>query len=591
MKKEYNFYNTIFESLKFGFPLLKKQFIIMQVVSLLFYSFPVVGIILNKNIFDSVNILPDNTNKLLPLIFLITMYFLYLLINRFHLIYYTRYLLQYGNMLKFEKLSKIKLHEKCDEINGEKYEDSSLYREILKARNASQNVYRIIEIFIYIIGLSFGSVFIFLNIKSFNPYLLIFVLLNSFAIFFENFITGKKISQFKIKNAQKNREFEGINDLFIKYNSNRELKVFNIMTFVKNKWNEKINYLIEEEKLLNRSQIFLVIFSEIIKFISQFGAYFLSGYLFINQKISLGEFTASLVAFSSLVNFTNEFFELTSFLNRFVFLVKPFFNFMNIRHNKRNEINDKKFKNIKLNNVSFIYPNTNKKAVNNINIEINKGDKIALVGENGSGKSTLIKLILGLYTPTEGNVLYNGEKSKGIDKKDLYSDKSVVFQDFNRYFMSVYENVLMGNYCENNRQEIVQSLIKSGFPLNKFSLEDNLGREFGGIELSGGEWQKLSIARGFFKRSEMIVFDEPTSAIDPFQESKLYEKFFELFSKKTMLLVTHRLGAIKLVDKIIVLNDGKIIETGTHEELINRDGYYNKLWSSQTKWYDLNYDS
>jgi ATP-binding cassette subfamily B protein len=264
---------------------------------------------------------------------------------------------------------------------------------------------------------------------------------------------------------------------------------------------------------------------------------------------------------------------------------------MNIRHNKRNEINDKKFKNIKLNNVSFIYPNTNKKAVNNINIEINKGDKIALVGENGSGKSTLIKLMLGLYTPTEGNVIYNGEKSKGIDKKDLYSDKSVVFQDFNRYFMSVYENVLMGNYCENNRQEIVQSLIKSGFPLNKFSLEDNLGREFGGIELSGGEWQKLSIARGFFKRSEMIVFDEPTSAIDPFQESKLYEKFFELFSKKTMLLVTHRLGAIKLVDKIIVLNDGKIIETGTHEELINRDGYYNKLWSSQTKWYDLNYDS
>ena len=226
-----------------------------------------------------------------------------------------------------------------------------------------------------------------------------------------------------------------------------------------------------------------------------------------------------------------------------------------------------------------------KNALVDITLVVKKGEKTAIVGKNGAGKSTLVNMILGLYDPIKGRVLYNGKEAKAIDKKDLFAGKSAVFQNVNKYKMTIAENVQLGNPQKNDLQEQIKALKESGFPLNRYSMDEELGKEFGGIDISGGEWQRLSMARGIYKNGSFVVLDEPTSAIDPLQEAELYKKFVQLFSDKTVFLVTHRLGAVSIADKIIVLDDGKIKEHGTHEELIRKNGYYKKLWDSQVKWY------
>ncbi|PXV93371.1 ATP-binding cassette subfamily B protein [Lachnotalea glycerini] len=245
---------------------------------------------------------------------------------------------------------------------------------------------------------------------------------------------------------------------------------------------------------------------------------------------------------------------------------------------------------IEFHQVSFQYPFSYEFSLKNIDLSIRQGETVAIVGANGAGKSTLAKLMLGLYLPSEGDVYIGGNNTKEVKQESISRNCSAVFQSFQKYKMNLRNNVSIS--CmqkEHNDTEISSILHDVDLEIDgrTFSegLDTMLAREFGGTDISGGQWQRIAIGRGLYRNGSIIVLDEPTAAIDPIEETKIYYQFAELSKNKTAVIITHRLGSAKIADSIIVLNNGTIDDIGTHEELISRDGLYKQLYDSQAKWY------
>lgn len=251
------------------------------------------------------------------------------------------------------------------------------------------------------------------------------------------------------------------------------------------------------------------------------------------------------------------------------------------------------FHEIQFENVSFFYLD-GRKALSNVNFTIQNGEKIALVGENGAGKSTLIKLLLRFYDPTHGRITIDGIDLKNLDIKIWRSMISGVFQDFGQYHFTVGENVALGD-TKASQDRISHAIYKGGFStaLNRLpeGVQSLLGKEFGGTALSGGEWQKLAMSRAFFRDAKLLIFDEPTAALDPQSEHEIFQTFAEQSKGKTTILVTHRLGSVKMADRIFVFKKGQLVEEGTHQNLLLQAGEYAHFFKLQANQYEpsLNY--
>lgn len=245
---------------------------------------------------------------------------------------------------------------------------------------------------------------------------------------------------------------------------------------------------------------------------------------------------------------------------------------------------------VEFRDVSFSYPNASKNSVSHLNLFIRERETLAIVGSNGAGKSTFAKLLLGIYQPDEGAVLIDGVDTREILPGESAGKCSAVFQRFQKYKMKFSDNVLLSDSSDQpDAKRMEKALEKADMELNERSfpegLDTMLAREFGGTDLSGGQWQRLAIARGFYRNHNLIVLDEPTSAIDPLEETRVYEKFAEMSRDKTAVIITHRLGSAKIADRIVVLDEGSIAEMGTHEELMEKRGIYYTMYQAQAKWY------
>ena len=247
---------------------------------------------------------------------------------------------------------------------------------------------------------------------------------------------------------------------------------------------------------------------------------------------------------------------------------------------------------IKFEHVSFRYPGSDRDVISDVSLEIEKGDTVVLVGLNGAGKTTLIKLLTRLYDPTEGRILLDGHDIKEYSVEELYSIFGIIFQDFGKYAVSVSENIAFGDInrtpdeknirdaAERSNSDIFIDKLPKGYdtPLMRIFEED-------GIELSIGQWQKLSIARAFYSDSDILILDEPTASLDPMAEQEVFNRFDELREDKTTVFVSHRLSSATTADKIFVLEYGKLIENGNHAELMAKKGRYYELFSTQAKRY------
>lgn len=242
---------------------------------------------------------------------------------------------------------------------------------------------------------------------------------------------------------------------------------------------------------------------------------------------------------------------------------------------------------VKIRNLSFKYPNSERYAVKDVDLDLEKDKLIAVVGENGSGKSTLLKLVLGLFDTSEGEVKYFDERGGEIENPNLREKTSAIFQDFYRYKMQLDENIEISNLNKNDDFGLAleKAGLNSNLPIFPNGGNTVLSREFNGTDLSGGQWQRVAIARGVYRDRDIIAFDEPTAAIDPLEESALYNKLREISAGKISLLITHRIGSARIADEIVVMNNGKVSERGTHEELMRLKGEYYGMVNEQSKWY------
>ena len=240
--------------------------------------------------------------------------------------------------------------------------------------------------------------------------------------------------------------------------------------------------------------------------------------------------------------------------------------------------------------VSFTYPGTDTAAVDDVSVGLAPGTTVALVGANGAGKTTLAKLLLGLYVPSRGDVMRGTVNTRDATRNEVRERTSAVFQNFQRYQMTLRENVILADVTRaEDEQAVLRALERGGVPAELWQGEEGLdlmlSREFGTRDLSLGQWQRVAIARGLFREHDVILPDEPTASIDPLEEQALYERFMEIAAGRTAILVTHRLGSARLADRILVMKEGRIIEDGTHERLLARRGLYHEMFTAQAEWY------
>lgn len=432
-------------------------------------------------------------------------------------------------------------------------------------------------IFYFLPFFVFTSIYLF-KIKPMLIFVIIFIFIS---VLISEIVKATEYYKFENKTANLKRQKEYFQNCILSKEYYKETRTLGVFSYFHKLFIEKTedygNEAMKTGYKILKSQFLL----RLVNILGYLGVIGLLLYFLLDGSISVGIFATVYYSVEKINNVLKYMVEnigetigdiaTTSFLQ----------DFLETKEEIKKTTNLDKKVDIHIKNISFAYPNTKDTVLSNINLDIKNGETIAIVGENGAGKSTLTKIITGLHKPVSGAVLYGNEDINQYSKEIVYNDVSAIFQNFIKYHMTLKETIELSDIT--SLKEIDDVMKKAG--VQQIKQDTLLSRDFGGTDLSGGEWQRIAIARGLYRQHEIIVLDEPTSAIDPLEETKLFLLFEKLTKGKTAVLVTHRLGSAKIADRIIVLDNGKITECGTHDELIGLKGDYYKMYIEQSKWY------
>ena len=378
--------------------------------------------------------------------------------------------------------------------------------------------------------------------------------------------------------------------------SAKEVKVFGLGDHLRNHFDQLAGAVIEKNKNLNRRRLAWGSLLGMIGSVGYYAAYTLLVLRAFKGQMSVGDLTflgGSLLGcanqlsmlFSTFSSIADQALFLTDLLE--FFAVKPRIRSRAHALPAPRPIRD----GYEFRNVCFNYPGSSRLILNKINFRIEAGERIALVGENGQGKTTLVKLLSRLYDPTSGKILLDGADLRDYDLEDLHREIGVIFQDFMKYDLTARENIGVGRIGQVKDDVLLREAAhKSGATdvLAKLpgGLDQVLGRRFeGGVDLSGGEWQKFALARAYLRDSQVLILDEPTSSLDAAAEYEVFERFAELTRGRTALFISHRLSTVRMADRIVVIEDGGVSEDGTHQQLIDNGGRYAQLFEMQAASY------
>lgn len=499
-----------------------------------------------------------------------------LLLSRFQNIFYERFFSTFVSMPRLELKLKQLMHDKVSKIPSRENCDAKTNVYVNRAVFAGTNIFRLVQIYTQLVMSVISFATIFALMSTMNIYLSIGLVV----AIVPKIIVEMRETKIKVQNRDKRVELRRMEKLYRETITGDpqyiETKINGADEFFKQRYvdtrNDMDTVATDESAFIKNTGL---IFSPLLIYSDISGI--LTGVLLLYYDIiSFSVFGSAVSAFTKLKEDITSILSLVEYGRRFGIMVEPYFDFLMKIEREGEETTDGKT--LELKDVYFKYPNAKDFAISGINLKINPGEKIAIVGINGSGKSTLSKLLLGEFEPTKGEVLIGGVSSKNLKEPEIYDKRSQVSQFFNRYEMSLKENISFDKDLIFSESDVKSFVKKKGL-----DLESVLGREFGGVELSGGEWQRIAILRGFNKTSEFITLDEPTSAIDPINEKEIYDFFDDNSNGKTEIIITHRLGAIKYVDRILVMENGKIIEDGDFRELTERQGKFKEIYDSQSE--------
>jgi len=405
---------------------------------------------------------------------------------------------------------------------------------------------------------------------------------------FFDFKTSNMMNEMFNSQSEAERRMNYYGELLSTKHSLLELRVFGSVGYMVKKWrsvsnkvlNERVGTTIRAQKYMFFSTLFFKAWSffTILSLI----------YLLIDGEITVGLFTALITSTGTVLENSGELSHAMDNVARKIFLVEHYNRFMalpeipDIKNDKIIESPEIRFE-----DVVFAYPNTDRKILNGVNLTINPGEHLAIVGENGAGKSTMIKLLLRLYSPDSGRITVNGTDIAKLSQEQLHGVFSAVFQDYGKYSFTLRENIAFGELSKLHDDSALRLALEQGL-VDSISddLDTNLGKiEDDGVDLSGGQWQRIAIARCCASNSAFVILDEPTAALDPLAECRIYESFARVMRGRGSVMISHRLASARMSDRIVVLSDGKITENGSHDDLLSKDGMYAKMWAAQSDWY------
>lgn len=423
-----------------------------------------------------------------------------------------------------------------------------------------------------------GIAFVFFNISGILG--ISYLVAAIFDILF-TFMAVNKMNKMFENTSRNEREMENVIDILKNKDALYEIKVFKMKNLFLNRF-EKYSSAVFKERLDTtlKSQNYLLLSSVVNIAWMGLVILFIVSQL-IAKAIGAGDLTAIVTSASSTLDMAEDFVYEASTVSNNGYIANTLFYILSYDERKV-EKSSKYGDEIEFSHVSFKYPGTQKTVLHDLSFKINKDKVTAIVGENGAGKSTIIKLVAGLYEPTEGSVRISNMNPYSMSNEDISNELSIVFQDFKNYELSLRDNILFGKVGDIS--EDLRLL-----ELDKYSEDTNIGKlEEDGVYLSGGENQKLALVRAIQKKSDFLIFDEPTASMDPMVEAKMYDNILKVLKSRGAIIITHRLVLSKLADDIIVLGDGRIVERGSHNELMNRGGIYKQMYDEQSGWYKEN---
>ncbi len=376
----------------------------------------------------------------------------------------------------------------------------------------------------------------------------------------------------------------------------KEVKLFGLNRFFTERFQKLADQIYVEDVALSRSKLIVGGLLGIIGTLGYYGAYVYVIWRTLHGGYNIGQFTFLTAAIQQASSNLQQVFSTASGIADQALFLTDLLAFFAMEPTVKSKPNglaapQEIQRGFEFQNVSFTYPGTDRTVLREFNFHLHPGERIALIGENGQGKTTVVKLITRLYDPTEGRVLLDGIDLRDYSLEDLHRHIGVIFQDFMRFEMTARENIAVGRVDAPHQQRDIElaahkSLADTVVAKLGEGYDQMLGRRFeGGVELSGGEWQKIALARAYLRDADLLILDEPTAALDARSELEVFERFAELTEGKMALLISHRFSTVRMADRIVVLSGGRLIEEGNHQKLMEQGGVYAGMFEMQAASY------
>ncbi len=495
----------------------------------------------------------------------------------------------------YSNASSEKIIRKTAELTIAQLEDPEFYDKLERARtqtnsrvdlmsNALGQAESIISIITFISGLIY-----------FEPILILILILS----IIPSFINEAKFSSTRYSLARswtaERRELDYLRFIGANNQTAKEIKLFGLTDFIAERFkNLSTDYYVINKKLSLRQSAYGSIFN-ILGVLSYYGAYVYIILRVLTGVITIGELTFLSGSFNRLRTNLQGFFSRFTRISESALYLQDYFDFIDLTVEQDADfympMPTKITHGFEINNLHFAYAGSETEVLKGVTFKMKAGEKMAFVGQNGAGKTTLIKLFLRFYEPTEGEILLDGININKFDVDEYRKRFGVIFQDFFKYEFTLRENIAVGNIEEVNNDEVIgyaasKSLAEQVVNEMADGIEQRLGRRFyKGTELSGGQWQKVALARAYMKDADIMVLDEPTSALDAQAEFDVFERFIALTKGKTSIIISHRFSTVRMADRILVLQDGRVLELGTHEALMANGKLYADLFKLQAAGY------
>ncbi|MBZ9786652.1 ABC transporter ATP-binding protein/permease [Psychroflexus sp. CAK57W] len=496
----------------------------------------------------------------------------------------------------YSNSSSIELIQKTAKVELASLEDSEFYDKLERARQQTtsrvtlmSNVLAQIQDIITIISLITGLIY-------FYPILIVLLVISIIPSFINELKYSQSSYSLQKSWTPERRELDYMRMIGASDVTAKEIKLFGLADFISNTFKRiSDKYYKANKKLSIKKSLWGGTF-HVFGDLAYYGAYVFIVLKAVAGFVTIGDLTFLAGSFSRLRSQLQTVFSRFSNITESAMYLQDYFEFIDMDfsgdHPEQYREGPTEFKHsIRFEHVSFRYPGSEKNVLTNISFELIKGEKLALVGENGAGKTTLIKLLLRLYDPTEGQILMDGVPVQEYRKPDYQKMLGAIFQDFVKYYLTAKINIAVGNIEEEHnldkiKNAAVQSLANDVIESLPEGYDQGLGRRFRkGAELSGGQWQKIALARAYMSDAPIIILDEPTSALDARAESEVFQRFIGLTEDRTSIIISHRFSTVRMADRILVLQNGRILELGTHQELLAKPQLYAELFELQAEGY------